>query len=239
MQHVFRRPHHNAILNALRCFDGDLFERAECFFGGGTAIVLKLDEYRESIDIDFLCASKEGYRMLREAVWSNGFAGLVQPKTELRALRDLKTDHYGIRTILQIQNTQIKFEIVREARISLHGAVDEMFGIPVLDRVDMYTEKLLANADRWADNSILSRDMIDLSMMMSHWGGIPDEAWERARAAYGDSVRDAYFKAVERIRDPEWLRTCMEKMGIDPRLAENIRAPHDGPKALNKNTHTI
>ena len=87
MQNVFRRPHHNAILNALHCFDGNLFERAECFFGGGTAIVLKLDEYRESVDIDFLCGSREGYRILREVVWSKGFAGLVRPGAEISVLR--------------------------------------------------------------------------------------------------------------------------------------------------------
>lgn len=231
MQNVFRRPHHNAILNALRCFDGDLFERAECFFGGGTAIVLKLDEYRESIDIDFLCASNEGYRLLRDAVWSKGFAGLVRPKADISVLRDLRTDQYGIRTILQIQGATIKFEIVKEARITLHGAVDDLFGLPVLDRIDMFTEKLLANADRWLDNSVLSRDVIDLSMMMSRWGDIPDEAWQRARDAYGESVDDAYSRAVDRIHDSDWLRTCMEKMNMDPRLATAILAPHAGLKA--------
>jgi len=230
MQNVFRRPHHNAILNALHCFDGNLFERAECFFGGGTAIVLKLDEYRESVDIDFLCASREGYRILREVVWSKGFAGLVRPGAEISVLRDLKTDQYGIRTILHIQGVNIKFEIVKEARITLHGAVDDLFGLPVLGRIDMYTEKLLANADRWLDKSVLSRDVIDLSMMISQWGDIPDEAWQRARDAYGGSVDDAYNRAVDRIRDQDWLRTCMEKMNMDPNLASRILAPHADPK---------
>ncbi|MEO9632426.1 MAG: nucleotidyl transferase AbiEii/AbiGii toxin family protein [Sulfitobacter sp.] len=63
---MFQRKHHNDILNALRCLDGDLLLDAECYFGGGTAIVLNLGEYRESVDIDFLCASKEGYRKLRK-----------------------------------------------------------------------------------------------------------------------------------------------------------------------------
>jgi len=29
--------------------------RCGCLFGGGTALVLQLGEYRESVDIDFLC----------------------------------------------------------------------------------------------------------------------------------------------------------------------------------------
>ena len=61
---TFRRPHHNAVLTVLNSLDGELLKRAECFFGGGTAIVLSLDEYRESADIDFLCSSQEGYLSL-------------------------------------------------------------------------------------------------------------------------------------------------------------------------------
>lgn len=236
---VFRRPHHNAILSALHCFDSDLFRDADCFFAGGTAIVLNLDEYRESVDIDFLCASKEGYRMLREAVWGKGLAGLIWPNAEIRALRDLRTDQYGIRTVLQVQGTKIQFEIVKEARIDLHGEVDDRFGIPVLNRVDMYAEKLLANADRWSDKSVLNRDIIDLSMMMSRWGDIPDEAWERTRGAYGKTVDSAYRKAVDRIRDLDWLQTCMEKMSIDPQLAEDILAPHGGPKLRKPSPYDI
>ncbi|MEH0072719.1 nucleotidyl transferase AbiEii/AbiGii toxin family protein [Pannonibacter sp. Pt2-lr] len=52
-------------------------------FGGGTAIVLQLDEYRESVDIDFLCASQEGYRLIRQAVFGAGLAGLIRPEAEI------------------------------------------------------------------------------------------------------------------------------------------------------------
>lgn len=61
---MFSRPHHQAILKALGELDTDLLVRAECWFGGGTAIVLMLDEYRESVDIDFLCSSQAGYRLM-------------------------------------------------------------------------------------------------------------------------------------------------------------------------------
>ncbi|WP_158641762.1 hypothetical protein [Candidatus Glomeribacter gigasporarum] len=37
-------------------FNSELLQEAQCSFGGGAAIALSLDEYRESADVDFLCA---------------------------------------------------------------------------------------------------------------------------------------------------------------------------------------
>jgi Nucleotidyl transferase AbiEii toxin, Type IV TA system len=214
---VFRRPHHNAVLTALTSFDGDLLQSAECYFGGGTAIVLSLDEYRE------------GYRMLREITWDRGFEGLIKPSMPIKTLRSLRTDQYGIRTIIQPVGIDIpiKFEIVRESRISLSGAVDARLGVPQLARDDMYTEKLLANADRWPDRAVLSRDIIDLSIMISRWGPIPEAAWEKARTAYGVTVAEAYGKAGDHIRDRDELRRCMRELSIDPALLDEILSAHD------------
>lgn len=226
---LFRRPHHNDILDVLRCLDGALLLDAGCYFGGGTAIVLNLGEYRESVDIDFLCASQEGYRKLRQALWGRSdLAGLLRPGTGLKTLRDVRTDQYGIRTLIGAGNAAIKFEIVREARIQLAGEMDGRFGVPVLSRDCMYAEKLLANADRWADTSVLSRDILDLSMMISRWGQIPDSAWAIADGAYGDTARKAYDEAVKRIRNAEWLRKCMVGMAMEPELEGEILAQHGG-----------
>lgn len=231
---LFQRKHHNDILNALRCLNGDFLFDAECYFGGGTAIVLNLGEYRESVDIDFLCASKEGYRKLRQALWGRSdITGLLLPDAELQTLRDVRADQYGIRTLIGVADVSIKFEIVREARIQLAGEMDERFGVPVLTRNCMYTEKLLANADRWADKAVLNRDILDLSMMISGWGPIPGEAWDIAEGAYGDTARKAYDKAIARIRDTDWLNKCMTDMDMDPDLEGEILALHGGP--LDKN----
>jgi len=227
---LFRRQHHNDVLRALRCLNGSLLLEAECYFGGGTAIVLNIDEYRESVDIDFLCASQEGYRKLRQALWGGSdLAGLLLPETELKTLRDVRTDQYGIRTLIGVGNVSIKFEIVREARIQLAGKIDDRFGVPVLTRDCMYAEKLLANADRWADKAVLNRDILDLSMMISRWGQIPDGAWAIAESAYGDTVRKAYDEAVARIRNAEWLQKCMVDMAMEPKLEGEILAQHGGP----------
>ncbi len=231
---LFQRKHHNDILNTLRCLNGDFLLDAECYFGGGTAIVLNLGEYRESVDIDFLCASKEGYRKLRQALWGKSdITGLLLPDAELQTLRDVRADQYGIRTLIGAADVSIKFEIVREARIQLAGEMDERFGVPVLTRDCMYAEKLLANADRWADKAVLNRDILDLSMMISRWGPIPGEAWDIAEGAYGDTARKAYDKAIARIRDTDWLNKCMTDMDMDPDLEGEILALHGGP--LDKN----
>ena len=57
---MFERDHHNRIQLLLSALDAGFLTENECYFGGGTAIVLALNEYRESVDIGFLCASQAG-----------------------------------------------------------------------------------------------------------------------------------------------------------------------------------
>lgn len=135
-----------------------------------------------------------------------------------------------IRTVLAVGETRIKFEIIREARIETAGTMNDDYGVPVLERVDMYAEKLLANADRWRDSAVMSRDVIDLSMMISRWGPIPDGAWDKVTDAYGRTARTSYTNAVDWIRDPAHLAVCMKSMQMDAGLADEIQAVHGGPK---------
>lgn len=195
---------------------------AKCYFGGGTAIALLLGEYRESVDIDFLCADQEGYRKLRASVFDRGLAELFTGKVE--TLREVRADRDGIRTVLAVEGVPIKFEIVREARIGLEGADVPEIPVPCLTRRDLFAEKLLANADRFGDKSAMSRDVIDLMVMESHWGPVPREAWEKASSAYGDSVHAAFRKAKEFLsRDPKHLNDCLAKMGVDEPTAAMLR----------------
>jgi hypothetical protein len=61
-------------------FDANLFQSTECYFAGGTAIALALSDYRESVDVDYLCSSADGYRMQRETAFDQGFAGLTKSR---------------------------------------------------------------------------------------------------------------------------------------------------------------
>lgn len=217
---LFERAHHQRILKLLHLMDAELLAANQCYFGGGTAIVLQLGEYRESVDVDFLCASHEGYRFLRNAVSQLNLGPLtVQPVT---LAREVRADRYGIRTFCIIDGTPIKFEIVREDRIELSG--EQVGGLPLtcLSRTDLYAEKLLAHTDRWADRGTLSRDLIDLAMMIKHWGPIPDEAWHKARQAYGASVDRAMASGRNLLADRAYLNGCLLKMGMASELADAI-----------------
>ena len=155
------RARHKAVDKILGRLDAAFLLRAKCFFGGGTRIVLELNEYRESADIDFLCSDREGYRALRSAVRSDSLGALACAPLEL--LREIRTDQYGMRAVLRIDDEPIKFEIVNEARIDLSGALIGRLHVPCLDRACCFAEKVLANADRGLDESVASRDVIDIA----------------------------------------------------------------------------
>ena len=63
---MFDRPHQRRIATVLEALDADGLSASACLFGGGTAISLRHGEYRESLDIDFLVSSIDGYRQLRQ-----------------------------------------------------------------------------------------------------------------------------------------------------------------------------
>jgi len=121
----------------LHALNADILGQTRCYFGGGTAIVLLLSEYRQSLE-------------------------------------------------------------------------------------DMYAEKLLANADRGLDTSTLSRDIIDLAMMIGHWGAIPDAAWEKAKMAYGNHVVRAFETTSRLVCDRAYLSQCLHRLDMDIDLAERI-----------------
>ncbi len=218
---MFKRTHHQMIEKLLHCFDVEFLAAANCYFGGGTAIVLALGEYRESVDVDFLCASKLGYRALRNTVTSQGLGNLL--KNPVKHLRDVRSDLYGIRTFLEIDSTPIKVEFISEGRIELSGDGQAICGVPTLSTVDMFAEKLLANADRGLDKSLFSRDMIDLAMMISAWGTIPPAAWNKVHEAYGASVDRAFREAATMLLDPIYLSNCLKRMHMDPDLLDSIQ----------------
>ena len=120
------------------------------------------------MDIDFLVSNIEGYRQLRQLLTSDqGLSALARKGAKIQQTGELRADQYGIRSTVRVGDIDIKFEIVLEARIELDvpGKADRVGDIATLTVLDMATSKLLANSDRWADDSVFSRDVIDLAMM--------------------------------------------------------------------------
>lgn len=212
---MFERLHHQRIATVLGALDADQLARHHCLFGGGTAIAMRHGEYRESVGIDFLVSDAAGYRALRELLTGPaGLSALTRNALAFTQARELKADQYGLRTVLNVEGTDIKFEIVREARIELSppGTADVICGVATLTPLDLATSKLLANADRWADDGVFSRDLIDLAMMSP---ALPlfRQAIAKAEQAYGQSVRQSLAKAIEQLKQRHGrLERCMDMM---------------------------
>ncbi|NUM88260.1 MAG: nucleotidyl transferase AbiEii/AbiGii toxin family protein [Bdellovibrionales bacterium] len=213
---MFKREHHVRVASILQALDGDLLKKHDCLFGGGTAIVLTHGEYRESVDIDFLVSNRSGYQALRHLLTgAKGIQAITRQGMRLDTVRDIRADQYGIRTMLSVLDTEIKLEIVQEARITLEESHDRICGVCTLTALDMAATKLLANSDRWADDSVFSRDLIDLAMLR-----LPRKTFslarKKARDAYGESVERDLAKAVQALKTRKnRLNQCMEALKID------------------------
>jgi hypothetical protein len=212
---LFERPHHRRIATLLRSLDVDLLATHACWFGGGTAMALRYGEYRESVDIDFLVSETQGYRALRARLTGPvGVQSIARPGALLEASREVRADRYGIRTLLRTEGIDVKFEIVSEGRIALQApsATDRICGVATLTPLDMAASKLLANSDRWGDDAVMSRDLIDLAMMQPD-PALFGQALAKAKAAYGESIAADLDKAIEALRArPQRLDRCMEAL---------------------------
>lgn len=214
---MFDRLHHRRIATVLEALDGDVLLSSACLFGGGTAMALRFGEYRESVDLEFLVSRVDGYRQLRQGLTGpHGMRAITRPGQALTALREMRADHYGIRTLLQVEGVDIKFEILLEGRIELEapGPDDRLCGVATLRPLDLITTKLLANSDRWRDDVAFSRDLIDLAMMTPP-KELMREAMVKAQAAYGDSVAVDLAKAIADLRAwPQRLDRCMQALAM-------------------------
>ena len=214
----FTRPRHQIVMRILSMLNSAFLADAQCYFGGGTRIVMSLGEYRESADIDLLCADRAGYRALRSAVTQNSLGRIAQVKIALA--REVVSDRYGIRTFIEIAEQKIKFEVIHEGRIDISWTAGGEFPVPALDPVSCFAEKFLANADRWSDESTLNRDIVDLAFMITGWSSADaDRGRKTAAQAYGNAVNESVRKAVKKLRDhKQYLKRCVAGLGVsDPR----------------------
>ena len=214
---MFERGHHRDVALVLQTLDPEVLAARRCYFGGGTAMALRYGEYRESADIDFLVSDRAGYRDLRQLLSkAHGLDPLARPEMAVELARSVRADQYGIRTQVRSGVSVIKFEIVFEARIALGspGSDDKVCGLSTLTALDLAAEKLLANTDRWADDAVFSRDVIDLAMQRAA-SPLLRAACAKAETAYGDAVRDTLARAIDALRArPHRLDACMKALSM-------------------------
>jgi hypothetical protein len=224
MRSRFKRPLHRHVLAHLQRLNARLLAECACYFGGGTRIVLELDEYRESRDVHFLCSDQAGYRRLRETIVERSLGELAAEPMALA--RDVRADQYGIRTRLGEGEAALKFEIVREARIELAGIQVSGLPVPCLSRPSCFAEKFLANADRGLDRSTLSRDLVDLAFMLRAWS-LEDarNGYALACDAYGKDISRKLAATLEMIKDRVHRARVIEALAItdSPALATGLK----------------
>jgi hypothetical protein len=212
---LFRRLHHQQVAELLSILNAPLLAEHNCWFGGGTAIVLANGEFRESVDVDFLVSDQQSFRRLRQLVRDHGLDALATRELELGWTPSV--DGYGIRTSVLVAGVAIKFEIIHEGRIDLDtpSPDDEICGLRILTRTDQVATKLLANDDRWADTSTFSRDLIDLAMMKPDTTALEAGA-RKAVDAYGKTVGESLNKAVTYLHDrPQRLDDYIRALKIE------------------------
>ncbi len=114
--------------------------------------------------------------------------------------------------MLSVDGQPIKFEIVLEGRIkfAVPTAKDVVCGISTLTILDMASSKLLANSDRWADDGVFSRDLIDLAMMQPKLT-LLRQAIAKAESAYGQAIRVDLGKAIYQLQHRQGL---LERNGV-------------------------
>ena len=208
-----RRPWHRLVWRVLEALNGALLADAKCYFGGGTRIAMELDEFRESVDVDFLCADRDGYRTLRNTVTEQSLGDIVSGDYAL--MRDVRADMYGIRTFLRVDDQPIKLEIIAEGRMPLEGDAAGRFPVAILDPTSCIAEKLLAHADRGRDVSTHARDLVDLAFMAARWA--PEHAASAmtiAEAAYGAVVARELDDGLSRFEDSAHRRRSVEALAV-------------------------
>jgi hypothetical protein len=214
---MFVRAHHQRIATVLSSLNAPLLKKNACYFAGGTAIALRMDEFRESVDVDFMTSDVASYRNLRSLVREGeGLQALRADGSKFELASDIRADQYGIRTRLLVDNTPIKFEIVLEGRITFDtpSTRDVVCGVATLSWVDLAASKILANSDRGLDAATFTRDLIDLAMMQLP-PSILAKAQQKAEQAYGASVTQDVQKVLRLLEEkPGLLEANMKKMGM-------------------------
>lgn len=225
---------HKLIESALTNFNADFFCEHRIIFGGGTRIALELDEYRESVDIDFLCPNKKSYRAVRECVTNVNLNALVNQ--EFHYHREIRSDRDAVRTVIKYKGQLIKLEFVSFADYKLGFEVDEdKFPVPFLDQISCYYTKLLANSDRKLQHPF--KDIFDLLAMYRVWGKIPTKSIALAEEHYGAKIiipdllkslydvtetPDKYFSAAEDLHmKNEWAKDIILRQ--TPKLIEELK----------------
>ena len=197
MKTQYKRTYHQRLHQVLQQFNSSYLNDHCILFGGGTRIALELDEYRQSVDIDFFCVGKNAFRAVRSVVTETTLGDLV--RQDFNYPRDIRADRDAVRCFISDQDIVIKLEFVFFLDELINADTRNIFPVPAIDRTSCYLSKLLANADRY--NTPPYKDIFDLLAMFDQWGEIPQQAWHQAEEHYGKkAIWHGLEKAYRQIK---------------------------------------
>lgn len=222
---TFRLNHHNNILTILECLDCEVLKKGSAYFGGGTLLAFDFEEYRSSKDVDFIASvGTEGYKYLRTIIFDDGYKALFNNLSKIQIERGT-TDQYGIRMAVCVNDVFIKTEIIAENRFELDPPrYPKWSPVPCLSLNDCFTSKLLSNSDRYIDNSVEARDLIDLAVLRVQ-SPIPQSSIDKAEKAY--EIIRPLKKAIELFQErPDYRQKCFQGLQVDqaqiPKIIDGI-----------------
>ena len=193
--------------------DKELFVEQRIVLGGGALIGLKYQQIRYSSDLDFLVSPKD-FQSLRGVIkqGKNIFNSLDKIED-----REPRIDRYGIRIPLFVQlegrEIALKLEIITEYNLEIEE-LESYKGLPCLNSLDRITAKILANADRWLDNSKFSRDLIDLAIIANAQKSFPQKCLLKAGSVYPDAKK-SLIEAITKFQSNSTHREkCYEALQI-------------------------
>ncbi len=129
--------------------------------------------------------------------------------------------------LVTVDNTPIKIEIIAEVRFELDPPrypAWTSLPIPCLSINDCFTAKLLANSDRYMDNSVEARDLIDLAVLRLNFP-IPQSAIDKAENAY--EVVRPLKEAIKGFQErPDFRDKCFNGLQINssqiPKIIDGV-----------------
>lgn len=217
----FRRRYHQLVARILDALDHEMLRDCGALFAGGTLISLSNGEFRLSRDVDFACPVGPGYRRFRELLSQRGHQVLFRTPEAMAVPRGFRADQYGVRMAIDIEGALIKLEFFSEARIALAPPEPQPWtSVACLSLVDQFAEKLLANADRWSDDSVEARDLIDLCVLRNR-RPIPRESIEKAQSAYPVEPELKRALVAFQTRD-DYRSRCFAHLEMEPSSIRDV-----------------
>lgn len=150
---------------------------------------------------------------MRTVVFDDGHEALFRDLSKIQIGRST-TDQYGIRMIVCVDDVLIKTEIIAETRFQLDPPrYPKWSPVPCLSLNDCFTSKLLSNSDRYMDDSVEARDLIDLAVLRLQ-SPIPQSSIDKAEKAY--EVIRPLKRAIERFQErPDYRQKCFLGLQVD------------------------